>query len=105
MSTDLTMADLPDLSTPPIYTPQQQQQQHTPAGKPLALWNTPKFREEYENTRARLQHGDFSCSALPDPLAPRPAIATHSRFDPETEEKLKGILRAAKESIKGASSA
>ncbi|KAK4648330.1 uncharacterized protein QC761_109065 [Podospora bellae-mahoneyi] len=103
MSTDLTMSDLPDLSTPPIQTPQHQHQ-HPPAGKPLASWNTPKFREEYENTRARLQHGDFSCSALPDPLAPRPAIATHSRFDPQTEERLKGVLRAAKESVQGGGS-
>ncbi|KAK4195659.1 hypothetical protein QBC40DRAFT_210973 [Triangularia verruculosa] len=101
MSTDAIMADsIPELSTPPIQTPHQQS--YTAAGKPIASWNTPKFREEYENIRARLQHGDFSCSALPDPLAPRPAIAAHSRWDGETEQRLKDIVGAAKESTKTA---
>ncbi|KAK0729032.1 hypothetical protein B0T21DRAFT_385158 [Apiosordaria backusii] len=99
MSTDAIMADpLSDMSTPPIQT--HHQQQHTAAGRPLALWSTPKFREEYETARSRLLHGDFSCSVLPDPLAPRPAIAAHSRFDAETEQRLKSIVKATKESIK-----
>ncbi|KAK4170312.1 hypothetical protein QBC43DRAFT_282912 [Cladorrhinum sp. PSN259] len=73
-----------------------QQQQQQQLNIKSTTWNTPKFREEYENSKNKLQHQDFSSSALPEPLTMR---TTHSRLpgeDPATIQRMQAIVAEAK---------
>ncbi|KAK4193310.1 hypothetical protein QBC35DRAFT_468981 [Podospora australis] len=104
-SMDYTYFD-PSPSSPTAPGASQQPQQVPGQGnyQLKALWNTPKFQNEYEHAKARALHADFSCAGLPDPLLPRPSRPAHNRtaaVDPETEEKLKAIIAEAKASVAG----
>ncbi|KAK3987731.1 hypothetical protein QBC44DRAFT_371725 [Cladorrhinum sp. PSN332] len=65
-----------------------------------STWNTAKFREEYENSKHRLQHQDFSSSALPDPVTMRPIQSRLPGEDPATVQRMQAIVSNAKAKAK-----
>ncbi|KAL2180484.1 uncharacterized protein P884DRAFT_327418 [Thermothelomyces heterothallicus CBS 202.75] len=62
------------------------------------VWNTKKFRDEYEMYKNRLQDQRFSVAEYPDPLSPRPPHPKQypSGTSPELERKLQELIAQVK---------
>ncbi|KAK4105603.1 hypothetical protein N658DRAFT_492081 [Parathielavia hyrcaniae] len=63
-----------------------------------AVWNTKKFRDEYEIHKNRLQDQHFSVADFPDPLSPRPPHPKQypKGTNPELERNLHELIAQVK---------
>ncbi|KAK4457084.1 hypothetical protein QBC42DRAFT_291926 [Cladorrhinum samala] len=92
MDSDSVMSDTPANASSTNAGESSSQQ----AGIKAAAWNTPKFREEFENAKQRLQHQEFSSSTLPEPVTMRPLVSRLPGEDPETIQRMQAIVADAK---------
>ncbi|KAK4231203.1 hypothetical protein QBC38DRAFT_451582 [Podospora fimiseda] len=91
MNSDSVMSDQP-LATPSSVSDAPSSQ---PVGIKPPSWDTPKFREEYQEAKLHLLHPEFSSSSLPDPVTMRPIQSRLPGEDPATIQRLQVIVQNA----------